>query len=476
MSARILVLSTLLLTAATASATVFLVPSDAALVDRADAIVVGTVDGTRFFETRPRDIRTAVTIEVDEVLKGDVPETVELVEPGGVVNNRVRYVAAVPIYRPGSRVLLFLTKTFDGWSTWGMALGKFEFVRTASGREALVRADKNGEIYGYDEDGVRHRENARDARAFLSFVQGRARGETPRGGYGLAADDRVLPEPPAADAVVQATAFAPSSYTPRSFCVDASTCYPGRWFLFDGGGTASFRSNGQQTGAEAVSTAITDALAAWTNDPASNVRLSYAGTTTAAFAVDDGINAVVFNASISPIGLSQQFGGVLRGFAGEQWVDINETDTAIKAGVNYSNATFFEEILTHEMGHNLGFRHSDKGYREGTCNPAVQECTPAAIMRTTTSQNSLYGTTLQPWDINAVRAIYPGSGTPSTVHGDANGDFVVNGADVVYLVNYFFGSGPAPVAPSDVNLDGSLNLVDLFYLINYVFAGGRAPK
>lgn len=476
MFARILILTTLLLLAATASATVFLVPSDSVLADRADAIVVGTVAGTRFIETRPRDIRTAVTIDVEQVLKGDVAETVELQEVGGVVGNRIRYVAAVPIYRPGSRVLLFLMRTPNGWSTWGMALGKFEFVRTARGREALVRADRNGEIYGYDEDGVRHREIVRDARAFLSFVEARVSGATTRDDYDVPEDDPVVSEPLAADAVAQATAFAPSSYTPRPFCVDASTCYPGRWFLFGGGGTASFRSNGQQSGAEAVSTAISDALAAWSNDPASSVRLSYAGTTTAAFGVDDGINAVVFNASISPIGLSQQFGDVLRSFSGEQWVDINETDTAIKAGVNYSNATFFEEILTHEMGHNLGFRHSDKGYREGTCNRAIQECTSTAIMRTTTNQSSLYGTTLQPWDINAVRAIYPGSGTPSTVHGDANGDFVVNGADVVYLVNYFFGSGRAPVAPSDANLDGSVNLVDLFYLINYVFAGGPAPK
>jgi len=61
--------------------------------------------------------------------------------------------------------------------------------------------------------------------------------------------------------------------------------------------------------------------------------------------------------------------------------------------------------------------------------------------------------------------------------GDANGDGVVNSADVAYLINYLFVGGPAPVplAAGDANLDGNINSADVAYLINYLFVGGPAP-
>jgi hypothetical protein len=58
---------------------------------------------------------------------------------------------------------------------------------------------------------------------------------------------------------------------------------------------------------------------------------------------------------------------------------------------------------------------------------------------------------------------------------DANGDGIVNGLDIVALINFLFASGLPPVAPCDVNLDGSVNANDVVYLINYVFANGPAP-
>lgn len=62
----------------------------------------------------------------------------------------------------------------------------------------------------------------------------------------------------------------------------------------------------------------------------------------------------------------------------------------------------------------------------------------------------------------------------SSVHGDANGDGFVNGADVFYLARYLFAGGAAPVS-GDVNGDGKVSVADIFYLINYLFAGGPAP-
>ena len=61
--------------------------------------------------------------------------------------------------------------------------------------------------------------------------------------------------------------------------------------------------------------------------------------------------------------------------------------------------------------------------------------------------------------------------------GDANGDGVINSADIVYLINYLFKGGPAPdpLEVGDLNCDGVINSADVVYLINYLFKGGPPP-
>jgi len=61
--------------------------------------------------------------------------------------------------------------------------------------------------------------------------------------------------------------------------------------------------------------------------------------------------------------------------------------------------------------------------------------------------------------------------------GDANGDGVINSADLVYLINYLFKGGPAPkpLQAGDVNCDEVINSADIVYLIDYLFKAGPAP-
>jgi len=72
-----------------------------------------------------------------------------------------------------------------------------------------------------------------------------------------------------------------------------------------------------------------------------------------------------------------------------------------------------------------------------------------------------------------------GVGKPSApyVTGDANGDGVIDLADVVYLVNYLYKGGdpPVPVEAGDANCDGVVDLADVVYLINYLYRGGDPP-
>ena len=61
--------------------------------------------------------------------------------------------------------------------------------------------------------------------------------------------------------------------------------------------------------------------------------------------------------------------------------------------------------------------------------------------------------------------------------GDADGNGMVNIADVVYLINYIFAGGPAPnpLLAGDVDCNGMVNIADVVYLINFIFGGGPAP-
>ena len=66
---------------------------------------------------------------------------------------------------------------------------------------------------------------------------------------------------------------------------------------------------------------------------------------------------------------------------------------------------------------------------------------------------------------------------PEFIVGDANGDEVVDVADVMYLINYLFLAGPAPdpLEAGDANSDGVVDIADTMYLINYLFIGGSPP-
>jgi hypothetical protein len=63
------------------------------------------------------------------------------------------------------------------------------------------------------------------------------------------------------------------------------------------------------------------------------------------------------------------------------------------------------------------------------------------------------------------------------MHGDANGDQIIDAADIVYLINYLYQGGdpPVPVEAGDANCDGEVNPSDVVYLINYLFKEGPPP-
>ena len=66
---------------------------------------------------------------------------------------------------------------------------------------------------------------------------------------------------------------------------------------------------------------------------------------------------------------------------------------------------------------------------------------------------------------------------PEYIRGDANGDEIIDIADVVYLINYLFTDGPAPdpLWVGDANCDEVVNIADVIHLVNYLFIDGPPP-
>jgi hypothetical protein len=417
----------LLLLAATAGATSFVVPSDEELVGKTQAIVLGTVEGS-YVQQTDTTIDTVYEIRVERSIKGVAGarnELVRVVSPGGFIEGVGGVeVAGAAHFRQGDRVLLFLTRNGRQWETTDLTLGKFRFVTSTAGDRLLVRDAED--IVGWDRAGNVHHEKLRRADEFLRFVEDRAQGRrTVAANYVVDSNDVTLPS-----LQQQSTSAAPAMESNAApFPADTYTDYvsnqPIRWPNMSAGVAFYKRSTTNISGvADGGVSVIQNGLAAWNNDCASLINLSYAGQTPTASANFDATHVVEFNDPQGRVGGSWTGSGTIaitftsfgssHSFAGTTWWSITDADVVFQDGYPGTHSTF-PTAMTHELGHGIGWRHSNQSHIDGAaCNPAVEECTGTAIMNSTVV-NGL-GYTLQPWDQNAAQSVYPGGtcGTPCT--------------------------------------------------------------
>lgn len=370
--------------------------SEARIVDRADLVVVATVESAHSRATG-RTIVTDYTLRVERVLRGSGPaDIVTVTELGGSTDDLIMAVSGAPSYEPGSRVMAFLRARGDGtYFTAYMANGALRFVR-----DRVVRTTDEGEA-------------AYDAEQFIDFVRG---------------NTAVAPKPVAPTKFEPRTEAAASAYVVSG----GSPRKPVRWPGCNAGCNINFVLNGAQDVPNPAG-GVENALAAWTNDPTSFVNMQLTGLTSITEIAQDGFNTILLNnASAAPLAICD--GGIACGIAwatttphtfdGETFYSAFEADVIYRPGS--ASQAFFEAILAHELGHGLALRHSNEaGATPFTTNALMASSVP-------TSQ----GATLRDYDIEAMAEVY-GNGVACAapvITGTAGGGTVQFGNAVTLSV------------------------------------------
>ncbi len=415
-----------------ARATTFVAMSEEDLTHSSGVIVLGDVQAITTDSGSAGDIHTAVTVAVQEQIKGMPQGMVVLTIPGGTAGDVRRVVYGTPQFFLGERVVVFLHQRADGTLLpTGLAMGKYSVLQRATGAVARRQLAAAGTaVLKYDK--------FRGALVQSSGIEERPLDDFLDHLRGIVASEPPTPVPTPSVSVQPS----PQSRFGAAFTLLGPP--PARWTEPDAGSAVLYTidpTGDRALGAAASFAAVHSAFAAWSG-AGSALTLADAGPAMPApFQACDGRSTIQFNDPFGEIGAPSNCAGVLAigGFCstgattstvhGTTFARITEGDITVNdglAGCPYWTAINLAEVLTHELGHTIGLAHSSENPNE-----------PDSTLRSATMYYLAHfdgrGAALRSDDILGVRALYPAAIAPSDVRMRTlfiNGDTLVLNAIV----------------------------------------------
>jgi hypothetical protein len=378
-----------------AGATMLVPMPDESLVALSDLVVVGRVERIESVLLGADRVHTRVALAVESALKGDPGgPSIVVTEPGGDVAGVQVVVFGSPEWAVGERALAFLTTRGDGsLTTTALALGKYTVDARARARRARPVVDE------------------RPLGPFAARVRALAAGGGRRGdgraGVGV--------EP-------ALRARETAAFTLQRNLVGVAA----RWFEADCARDVVFERAGMDDAFDeaASAAAVAGAAAAWSGVPGGGITLApgpaAAAVPTIVGGVVDGRNTVVFGDPFDEAPAFVDCRGVVavggfrsqsldrlpetrRRVSGETFIKIVEGDVVINPGVGacLGDPRGLAEVVTHEIGHAIGFGHSSEADPE----PDPTKADATMYFRI---HNDGRGAALRSDDVTAGLYAYPG--------------------------------------------------------------------